>query len=34
VARIGQARLDSMRFQNVVQRNPPGRRWRTELPRC
>jgi hypothetical protein len=23
VARIGQARLDSMRFQNVVQRNPP-----------
>src|SRR6266568_4004156 len=33
VVRIGQARSDSMRFQNVVQRNPPGRRWRTELLR-
>src|SRR5215472_16531441 len=34
VSCIHQTDLNGVRLQHVVQRNPPGRRWRTELPRC
>src|SRR5579862_2777066 len=30
---VHQHNPDAVLFQNVVQRDPPGRRWRTELPR-